>query len=88
MHAYAIKDFLCEVGLRVCQHVRQSFLVQSMEERSAVHSETNDDTIYQIDRDVEAVILPLVEEKARDLGGVVLIAEGLEENGARVLQLK
>ncbi|MFB3788820.1 MAG: hypothetical protein ACE15F_20870 [bacterium] len=85
MHSYAIKDCLCEVGLRVCQHVRQSLLVRSMEERSAVHSETSDDTIYQIDRDVEAVILPLVEEKARELGGVVLIAEGLEDHGARVL---
>ncbi|HOL93227.1 MAG TPA: inositol monophosphatase family protein [bacterium] len=85
MNSYAVKDFLCDMGLRVCLHVRQAFQFQSVEERAAVHSESSDDTIYQIDRDVEDIIVPLLEEKARSFGGIVLIAEGMDETNRLVL---
>ncbi|MGV3540578.1 MAG: inositol monophosphatase family protein [Rufibacter sp.] len=75
-----IKDLLCQIGEAVCRKVHQALREQSIEERSAVHFEGADDTIYQIDRDVEQVLVPLLEEHAQTLGGVVLIAEGIGED--------
>jgi hypothetical protein len=63
----------------VCDKIHQSLSNQSAEELSAVFKEGDDDTIYKIDRDVEDILLPLSEEKAESLGGVILIAEGIGE---------
>ncbi len=80
----ALVEFLLDVGVNVRGHVRQSLLTQSITERSAVVEECAEDTIFQIDRDVESIIAPLFEHHAARLGGVVLIAEGLGEDGGVV----
>ncbi len=76
-----LKEILCETGLRICRRVHHSLHTQSLEERAAVHSESSDDTIYQIDRDVEDLLIEEIETHAEELGGVVLVAEGLEREG-------
>lgn len=76
---------LTEAGEAVRARVRDSLLQQSVEERSAVFKESSDDTIYQIDRDVEEILVPILASKAEALGGIVLIAEGISEHGEVVL---
>jgi fructose-1,6-bisphosphatase/inositol monophosphatase family enzyme len=77
MNHLLIKDILCEIGSLVCDKVHSSLLQQSTEELSAISEVGEDDTIYQIDKDVEEIIVPLLEAKAALLGGIVLIAEGI-----------
>ncbi len=50
---------------------------QSMAELGAVADDGPGDTIYQIDKVSEALLLALLEPAAGALGGVVLVAEGL-----------
>jgi fructose-1,6-bisphosphatase/inositol monophosphatase family enzyme len=80
-----IKDLLLEIGSAVCRKVHHSLKEQSIERLSAVAQEGADDTIYQIDREVEEEIVPLLAEHAEDLGGVVLVAEGIGEEEELVL---
>ena len=87
MNHELVKEVLCQIGEAVCRKVHQALREQSIEERSAVHFEGVDDTIYQIDRDVEDIIVPLLEQQAAALGGVVLIAEGIGEDSADGLVL-
>jgi len=81
MNSTSMKDILCGIGLSVGGHVYDSLQKQSVEERTAVYAETADDTIFQIDRDVEELIVPALEADAASVGGIVLIAEGIEESG-------
>ncbi|MDP8243975.1 MAG: inositol monophosphatase family protein [Candidatus Hinthialibacter antarcticus] len=80
----AVVKFLIEVGERVRDRIRHSLIHQSIAERSSVAEECDEDTIFQIDRDVESIIEPLFEERAAELGGIVLIAEGIGEDGGVV----
>ena len=82
MNHAVVKDLLCGIGLDVCKHVHQSLERQSIEELSAVYEESDEDTIYQIDRDVEDLVCPKLEARASELGGLVLVAEGIEDDGA------
>lgn len=79
MPSHPLIEPLLAVGRQIRAKVHRSLLEQSHEERSAVFLESADDTIYQIDRDVEDILLPTFEAIAGDLGGVVLVAEGLSE---------
>ncbi len=72
-----IRDGLCEIGLTVCHHLHKALRTQSIQERTAVIAQTHEDTIYQIDHDVEGLILPLLEKYAHAMGGLVLLAEGI-----------
>ena len=87
MNHQLIREVLCQIGEAVCRKVHQSLKEQSVEERSAVHQEGADDTIYQIDKDVEDIIVPLLRVQAAALGGVVLIAEGIGEDSEHGLVL-
>ncbi len=80
MNHNLVKDILIQIGEAVCQKVHQSLKEQTVEERSAVFREGEDDTIYRIDRDVEEVLVPILEKNAKVLNGIVLIAEGVGEN--------
>jgi fructose-1,6-bisphosphatase/inositol monophosphatase family enzyme len=80
MNHVIIKELLCQIGEQVCQKVHSSLKSQSVEKRSAVHKEGEDDTIYQIDKDVEDILVPLIEARAAELGGVILLAEGVGED--------
>src|SRR4028118_79425 len=75
-----IKDILIEIGEAVCKKVHTSLWEQTVEQRSAIYREGEDDTIYQIDRDVEETLVPILEKNAKILNGIVLIAEGVGEN--------
>ncbi|RJP33340.1 MAG: hypothetical protein C4527_04630 [Candidatus Omnitrophota bacterium] len=76
-----IRDVLCNIGMQVCKRLFHSLQSQSLEERSAVHAESADDTIYRIDRDVEDILVSALDAKSAELGGIVLIAEGVGEEG-------
>lgn len=80
-----IRDVLIEIGRRVCECVHHSLTHQSLEERTSVHAETAEDTIYSIDRDVESAIVPDLAKNAAAMGGVILIAEGVGEEDVVVL---
>jgi fructose-1,6-bisphosphatase/inositol monophosphatase family enzyme len=80
-----IRDILIEIGEAVCKKVHRSLLEQTVEQRSAIYKEGEDDTIYQIDRDVEEILIPILEKNARILNGIVLIAEGIGENANGVV---
>jgi fructose-1,6-bisphosphatase/inositol monophosphatase family enzyme len=79
-----VVKFLIEVGEKVRERIRHSLVHQSIDERSNVVEECDEDTIFQIDRDVEWIIEPMFEERAASLGGIVLIAEGIGEDGGVV----
>jgi hypothetical protein len=80
MNHHLVKDILIQIGEAVCKKVHQSLKEQTVEERSEVFKEGEDDTIYRIDRDVEEVLVPILEKNARQLNGIVLVAEGIGEN--------
>jgi fructose-1,6-bisphosphatase/inositol monophosphatase family enzyme len=80
MNHELIKNLLCELGQAVCDHVHQSLRNSSSEALSAVYHEGADDTIYQIDRDVEEILVPRLAAYAEQVGGLVLIAEGISNS--------
>jgi fructose-1,6-bisphosphatase/inositol monophosphatase family enzyme len=80
-----VKGIFCEIGKLVCNKVHQSLLGQTVEELSGIHEDHEDDTIYNIDRDVEKVIVPVLARYAEKLGGIVLIAEGIGKKGEEVV---
>lgn len=80
-----IRDVLIEIGEAVCRKVHRSLKEQTVEQRSAVYKEGEDDTIYQIDRDVEEILVPILEKNAKVLNGIVLVAEGVGENANGVV---
>jgi len=85
MHTH-IKDIFCEIGNAVCKHLYSSLQSQTFEQLSAIYALRPEDTIYQIDRNAELIIVPLLEKYAASVGGIVLIAEGIgDENLPLVL---
>ena len=79
MNNQLVKNVLCEIGVAVRDKIYQSLRQQSADKRSSIFAEGNDDTIYQIDRDVEDIIVPCLKKHAEKLGGIVLIAEGISD---------
>lgn len=77
MHHDKVIAVLLKVGNAVCDHVYQSLQSQQLEKLSEIVEDAAEDTIYAIDREVENIIIPLLEAEASDLGGIVLIAEGM-----------
>ncbi len=78
MNHSAVLDLLKQLGEAVRLQVAASLQSQTAEQRSAIYQEGNDDTIFQIDRDVEQVLLPILKKEAENLGGIAVIAEGVE----------
>ncbi len=85
MNHKLIREILVDTGRSVCLKIHQSLREQNIAGLSAVHLEQEDDTIYQIDKDVENVILPLLEKRAAEAGGILLIAEGISGNGEKLV---
>lgn len=75
-----VKSFLLALGHSIAQKVRQQLQEQDIEKLSSVHKEGEDDTIYTIDREIEEILVPIIEQKAEALGGIFLLAEGIGEN--------
>lgn len=85
MNHQQVISLLLDIGDAVCEHVYRSLQTQKIEQLSAVVKDAEEDTIYAIDREVEDIILPLLEKAAPALGGIHLIAEGMGETGSVVL---
>ncbi len=76
----AMISLLRQAGEAVCRRVHAAVTSQSADTLSAIYKEGEDDTIYQIDRDVEEILVPLLSLHAEDLGGIVVIGEGIGED--------
>jgi len=72
-----VLDLLKRAGDAVRDKVYSELKKSSIEDLSAVFKEAEDDTIYQIDRNVEEILVPLLEPEAHKLGGIWLLAEGI-----------
>ena len=81
MNHILLRDLLSEIGFLVSQKVFLSLQQQSIQQLSVVYEEAEDDIIYQIDKSVEDLILPLIAEQAEKVGGIKLIAEGIRLDG-------
>lgn len=77
MNHQAALQLLKRLGEAVRLQVASSLQRQSAEQRAAIYQEGADDTIFQIDRDVEQVLLPILQAEAAALGGISVIAEGV-----------
>ncbi|MFK8056322.1 MAG: hypothetical protein AB8F78_09415 [Saprospiraceae bacterium] len=77
MNHDAVLQLLKRLGEAVRLQVAASLRDQSADQRAAIYQEGVDDTIFQIDRDVEQVLLPILKQEAAALGGIAIIAEGL-----------
>ncbi|GCC50312.1 inositol monophosphatase [Chryseotalea sanaruensis] len=86
MNHALIKEMLIEAGKAVRQHVIRALAVSSHQALSAVHEEKKEDTIYVIDRDVEDILVQVIEKYSAGLGGIILLAEGIgDDNQGMVL---
>jgi fructose-1,6-bisphosphatase/inositol monophosphatase family enzyme len=83
MNHERVIQMLKEAGKAVREKVYASLQSSSVEQLSRVHAEKAEDTIYTIDREVEEVLVPVLEKYAEELGGIILLAEGIgeDENG-------
>jgi len=86
MNHQAILALLKRLGEAVRLRVATSLQNQSAAQRAAIFQEGADDTIFQIDRDVETVLLPILEEAAEGVGGIAVIAEGIDAEWLGVLE--
>lgn len=75
-----IKNFLLQLGEAIALHAHQKICSENSQHLSQVFTVSNSDTIYQIDHYAEQIIIKYMEERARDFGGIVLIAEGIGAN--------
>lgn len=71
-------QLLKQLGEAVRLQVAASLQGQSAEQRAAIYQEGADDTIFQIDRDVEQILLPILQAEAPKLRGIAIVAEGVE----------
>lgn len=74
-----VRKRLIRVGELVRDHVLAELRRQSTETLSAVAFHSAADTIYEIDRSVESVLLPALQEQIAPLVSFVLICEGVND---------
>lgn len=74
-----IKNRLTRVGERVRDHVLRELRRQSTDTLSAIAFHSAADTIYEIDRSVESVLLPALQEELQPLVSFALICEGVND---------
>ncbi len=76
---HEIQSRLIRVGERVQEHVLAELRKQSAEALSAVAFHSAADTIYEIDRSVEEVLLPALREELEPLISFALVCEGVND---------
>ena len=74
-----VRKRLIIVGELVRDHVLKELRQQSTDTLSAVAFHSAADTIYEIDRSVESVLLPALQEQLAPLVSFVLICEGVND---------
>jgi fructose-1,6-bisphosphatase/inositol monophosphatase family enzyme len=84
MNPTTLIEPLVELGERVRDDVRKALASRPMQDRSKIHGQAASDVIYQIDLDAEEAIRNFLKDKAGALGGIVLIAEGMNEDKVNV----
>ncbi|MEX0322424.1 MAG: hypothetical protein AB3N63_09725 [Puniceicoccaceae bacterium] len=72
-----MRSFLVEMGEAVCDRAQDVLRSQAVESRTQIHLKAGSDIIYAIDHEAEHVIVQMMEERAADFGGIVLVAEGI-----------
>jgi hypothetical protein len=70
-------DCLESIGNSIRERLMVSVNKLSTEVKSAVHKYGHDDIIYRIDKDVEDLIISGLSKYSAEMGGLVLIAEGI-----------
>lgn len=81
MNQQKIKSALCDLGEKASRMIYQYLINHPIEERVKEQAQGIDDIIYQIDTVVEKLILKEVKKMAKSFGGIVLIAEGMNQDG-------
>ncbi len=76
---HEVKKRLVRVGERVRDHVLLELRRQSADALSAVAFHSAADTIYEIDRSVETILLPALQEELQPLVSFTLICEGVND---------
>lgn len=74
-----VLNFLIAMGEAVCDAAQTILREQPVAERARVAGRSGSDVIYQIDRDIEDIIISALRQQAERFGGVVLVAEGIGE---------
>ncbi|MBT1703330.1 inositol monophosphatase family protein [Chryseosolibacter indicus] len=75
-----LTEMLLEAGSAVRSKVYESLKSTDVEVLSAVHAEKEEDTIYHIDREVEDILIPILEKYASAAEGFIVLAEGIGED--------
>jgi hypothetical protein len=70
-----------ELGLEICKRVRADLEALPTESLAEIAEETDGDTIYQIDRNVDPVIFSFLRQHLEPHTSFVLVAEGCAETG-------
>ena len=73
-----LKEFLIEVGMAVSKRCFNAF-TSDLDLNKKVKT-TPADIIYRVDIEAEEEIESLMEERAGEFGGIILLAEGIGEN--------
>ncbi|MCH2207006.1 MAG: hypothetical protein MK132_14210 [Lentisphaerales bacterium] len=77
-----LREFLIEIGLAVNSRCRLGFTSETSLSTEVKTSPS--DIIYQIDVEAEEVIIQMMEDRAADFGGILLLAEGIGDNDTSV----
>lgn len=80
-----LTQMLLEAGRAVRSKVYESLKSTDVEVLSSVHAEKEEDTIYHIDREVEEILLPILEKYATDSESFLVLAEGIGEDAHGVM---
>ena len=75
-----ILTLLREIGLAVQETVRKNLAECPLAERISIDHTSDSDVIYKIDVAAEKAIVAQLNQHAKSLGGIVLIAEGIGEH--------
>ncbi len=84
MNPIVLIEPLLQLGEKVRDDVRKALASRPFEDRSQIHGKAASDVIYQIDLDAEETIREFLKKEADALGGIVLIAEGMNEDKVNV----
>jgi len=80
-----VRAGLISAGDVVQNKIRDSLKSKDINDLSTIHKEAKEDVIFNIDRDVEDVLIEALIPLAEAVGGIVLIAEGVGDDGLGVV---
>lgn len=73
----SLRQFLLKAGAQVADAVRDILVSRPVDERIGISHKAGSDIIYAIDHAAEQILTGLLEGEAGQLGGIVLVAEGI-----------